>query len=272
MLHPYLWLVTSQHACSRPPLGNIQRRALLTVTYATCTAAAQRQKRNVYASRHGLWEVLDRPTTSQRCSENFLQVTLQQLISVYGPYQFIFSNIGCFLLMLLLSPKCIICVINIVISSIVFCLNMKPCMQGRPLLARLGRRTLVIVDVPYVHQLLEAYVSKLFALSYSIASLDVHGTDPLNHFVHCFTHRYQTAVTFCAACTTFMHSIALLRYLLCQHDVSKQCPVCQIVRCCGVKSKEMPPCRAVLSHRHMCHSVIQLPTFVHWGLVYHQGW
>ena len=61
--------------------------------------------------------------------------------------------------------------------------------QGRPLLARLGRRTVLILDMPYVHQLLEAYVSKLFALSYGAASLDVHGADPTDHFVHSFTHR-----------------------------------------------------------------------------------
>jgi hypothetical protein len=61
--------------------------------------------------------------------------------------------------------------------------------QGRDLLARLGKRTLVIADVPYVHQLLEAYVSKLFALSYSIASIDVHGANAVDHLVHRFTHR-----------------------------------------------------------------------------------
>ena len=69
-------------------------------------------------------------------------------------------------------------------------------LQRRPVWARLGRRTLVIVDLPYVHQLLEAYVSKKFALSYSIASLDVHGTDPLDHFVHSFTHRYSLSSGF----------------------------------------------------------------------------
>ena len=61
--------------------------------------------------------------------------------------------------------------------------------QRRELLARLGKRTLVIGDVPYVHQLLEAYVSKLFSLSYSIASLDVHGANAIDHLVHRFTHR-----------------------------------------------------------------------------------
>ena len=61
--------------------------------------------------------------------------------------------------------------------------------QGRPLTARLGRRTIVIGDVPYVHQLLESYVSKLFAESYSIASVDVHGANAVDHLVHRFTHR-----------------------------------------------------------------------------------
>jgi hypothetical protein len=61
--------------------------------------------------------------------------------------------------------------------------------QGRPLLARMGKRTLVIGDVPWVHQLLKAYVSKLFSLSYGIASLDVHGADPQDHMLHHFGHR-----------------------------------------------------------------------------------
>jgi hypothetical protein len=61
--------------------------------------------------------------------------------------------------------------------------------QGRPLLARTGRRTLVIGDVPWVHQLLKVYVSKLFSLSYGIASLDVHGANPQDHMLHHFGHR-----------------------------------------------------------------------------------
>ena len=60
---------------------------------------------------------------------------------------------------------------------------------GRPLWARLGKRTLVVVDVPWVHQLVHQYVSKLFAESYSFVSIDVHGADGLDHFVHCYTHR-----------------------------------------------------------------------------------
>ena len=48
---------------------------------------------------------------------------------------------------------------------------------------------MLILDAPFVHQLLEAYVSKLLALSYGVASVDVHSADPTDHFVHCFTHR-----------------------------------------------------------------------------------
>jgi hypothetical protein len=62
-------------------------------------------------------------------------------------------------------------------------------LQGRPLLARTGKRTLVIGDVPWVHQLLKVYVSKLFSLSYGIASLDVHGANPQDHMLHHFGHR-----------------------------------------------------------------------------------
>jgi len=55
--------------------------------------------------------------------------------------------------------------------------------------ARHGRRTLVIVDSPMVHQLTENFVSKLYAQAYSFCGLDVHGANGLDHFVHRFTHR-----------------------------------------------------------------------------------
>ena len=61
--------------------------------------------------------------------------------------------------------------------------------QGRPLLARTGKRMLIIGDVPWVHQLLKVYVSKLFSLSYGIASLEVHGANPQDHMLHHFGHR-----------------------------------------------------------------------------------
>lgn len=61
--------------------------------------------------------------------------------------------------------------------------------QGRQLFARIGKRTLVIGDVPWVNQLLQAYVSKLFSLSYGIASLEVHSANPQNHLLHAYGHR-----------------------------------------------------------------------------------
>lgn len=61
--------------------------------------------------------------------------------------------------------------------------------QGRELLARMGKRTLVIGDVEWVHQLLKNYVSKLFSLSYGIASLEVHGGNPEDDLLHDFGHR-----------------------------------------------------------------------------------
>lgn len=61
--------------------------------------------------------------------------------------------------------------------------------QGRQLLARTGKRTLIIGDVPWVHQLLKSYVSKLFSLSYGISSLEVHGANPQDHMLHNFGHR-----------------------------------------------------------------------------------
>lgn len=58
-----------------------------------------------------------------------------------------------------------------------------------PLLARTGKRTLVIGDIPYVHQTLEAFVSKIFSLSYGFASLDVHAGNPRDHYLPRFGHR-----------------------------------------------------------------------------------
>lgn len=65
---------------------------------------------------------------------------------------------------------------------------------GRPLWARIGKRTLVIVDTPMNHQLLESFVSKLFSQAYSFVSIDVHGASGLDHFVHRFTHRVVRGV------------------------------------------------------------------------------
>ena len=61
--------------------------------------------------------------------------------------------------------------------------------EGRRILARQGKRCLVICDVPWVHKNLENYVSKLFSLSYSPLSIEVHGSSAHDDMVHCFTHR-----------------------------------------------------------------------------------
>jgi hypothetical protein len=62
-------------------------------------------------------------------------------------------------------------------------------LQGRQVLARTGRRTLVIGEAPQLHQLLSNYVSKLFSLSFGIASLDVHGDDAADDLLHTYAHR-----------------------------------------------------------------------------------
>jgi hypothetical protein len=62
-------------------------------------------------------------------------------------------------------------------------------LQQRQILARTGRRTLVIGDVDWVQQLLTNFVSKLFSMSYGIAGLDVHGSNPQDEFVHEHAHR-----------------------------------------------------------------------------------
>ena len=61
--------------------------------------------------------------------------------------------------------------------------------QNRQLLARMGKRTLIIGDVTWVNQLLQAYVSKLFSLSYGIATIEVHSANPQDHLLHAFGHR-----------------------------------------------------------------------------------
>ena len=50
-------------------------------------------------------------------------------------------------------------------------------------------RTVCIADVPWVAQASEAFLSKLFACSYSIAGLNVISGNPADHLVHRHTHR-----------------------------------------------------------------------------------
>jgi hypothetical protein len=61
--------------------------------------------------------------------------------------------------------------------------------QGRNLLHRMTGRTVVIGDIPWVSQCAEAFLSKIFACSYSIAGLNVLSGNPADHFVHRHTHR-----------------------------------------------------------------------------------
>lgn len=61
--------------------------------------------------------------------------------------------------------------------------------QRRPLMHRVSGRSLIIGDVPWVAQTIEAFVSKLFALSYSVATVGVYSANPVDHLVHRMTHR-----------------------------------------------------------------------------------
>lgn len=61
--------------------------------------------------------------------------------------------------------------------------------QRRPLRHRMVGRTVVIGDIPWVAQAAEAFLSKIFACSYSIAGINVHSANPSDHLVHRMTHR-----------------------------------------------------------------------------------
>jgi hypothetical protein len=62
-------------------------------------------------------------------------------------------------------------------------------LQRRQPLARTGRRTLVIAEAQGLHPLLSNFVSRLFALSYGLTALDVHGADPAGSLLHGYAHR-----------------------------------------------------------------------------------
>lgn len=61
--------------------------------------------------------------------------------------------------------------------------------QKRPLLHRMVGRTVVIGDSPWVAQSVEAFLSKIFACSYSATGINVHSGNPTDHLVHRMTHR-----------------------------------------------------------------------------------
>lgn len=62
-------------------------------------------------------------------------------------------------------------------------------LQCRPLLHRMTARTVVIGDIPWVAQSVEAFLSKLVACTYSATSLTVFSANPADHLVHRMTHR-----------------------------------------------------------------------------------
>ena len=69
-------------------------------------------------------------------------------------------------------------------------------LQGRNLRHRMVARTVVIGDIPWVAQAAEAFLSKIFAVSYSIAGLNVISGNPSDHFVHRHTHRVVRGTLF----------------------------------------------------------------------------
>jgi hypothetical protein len=56
--------------------------------------------------------------------------------------------------------------------------------QGRNMRHRMTGRTVVVGDIPWVAQSVEAFLSKIFARSYSIAGLSVLSGNPADHLVH----------------------------------------------------------------------------------------
>mmetsp|Transcript_8636 Transcript_8636/g.27086 ORF Transcript_8636/g.27086 Transcript_8636/m.27086 type:complete len:1229 (+) Transcript_8636:143-3829(+) len=61
--------------------------------------------------------------------------------------------------------------------------------QRRVLLARFGKRTVLVLDVPQVHQCVVAFAQKLFGLSYGLNGIEVAGFNPSDHAVHRCLHR-----------------------------------------------------------------------------------
>ena len=62
-------------------------------------------------------------------------------------------------------------------------------LQCRPLFHRMTGRTVVVGDVPWVAQSVEAFLSKLVACTYSATALTVFSANPADHLVHRMTHR-----------------------------------------------------------------------------------
>ena len=69
------------------------------------------------------------------------------------------------------------------------CITLIRLVQNRNLLHRMTGRTVVVGDIPWVAQAAEAFLSKIFACSYSAAGLNVLSGNPNDHLVHRHTHR-----------------------------------------------------------------------------------
>jgi hypothetical protein len=62
-------------------------------------------------------------------------------------------------------------------------------LTGRRFLHRMTGRAVVVGDIPWVAQCVEAYLSKIFACAYSASSIAVYSGNPTDHLVHRMTHR-----------------------------------------------------------------------------------
>jgi hypothetical protein len=88
----------------------------------------------------------------------------------------------------------VLCIFRLIDAFIYFCLPqinviIVRLVQKRALKHRMVGRTVIIADCPWVSQAAEAFLSKIFAVSYSIAGLNVLSGNPADHFVHRHTHR-----------------------------------------------------------------------------------
>ena len=74
------------------------------------------------------------------------------------------------------------------------CITLIRLVQNRNLLHRMTGRTVVVGDIPWVAQAAEAFLSKIFACSYSAAGLNVLSGNPNDHLVHRHTHRVRSRI------------------------------------------------------------------------------
>lgn len=77
------------------------------------------------------------------------------------------------------------------------CILVLRMIQGRNLMHRFSNRTVVIGDCPWVAQAAEAFLGKLFACSYGLASVNVLSGNPADHLLHRHTHRIVRGTLLC---------------------------------------------------------------------------